>query len=64
MCYFGLCHDGLAGFDDVSVLSVINLMATVEQKITLKVNKTLRTVFWMPEDAHTQNVIVVNQFDD
>jgi len=39
-------------------------MATVEQKITLKVNKTLRTVFWMPEDAHTQNVIVVNQFDD
>lgn len=39
MCYFGLYHEGLAGFDDVSVLSVINLMVTVKQKITLKVNK-------------------------
>lgn len=60
MCYFGLCHDGLDGFDDVSALSVINLMATVKQKTTLKVNKNLRMVFWVPEDAHPRDVIVLN----
>lgn len=33
-------------------------MATVEQKITLKVNKNLRMILWMPKDAHPQNIMV------
>lgn len=60
MCYFGLYRDGQAGFDGASVLSVINLMVTVKQKITSEVNKNLRMIFGMPKEAQPQNIIVVN----